>query len=60
MNEPFKSLLKFMEQEDRNGDWINATIEESETILSTILEWVSEGLDLTPRIQGYIDFLSTI
>ena len=57
MNETFKSLLNFMQSEDKNGNWSNTTINEADYILETILNWLDDGLTLTPRIQGYINYL---
>ena len=60
MNETFKSILNFMQSEDKNGNWHNTTINEADYILETILNWIEDGLTLTPRIQGYINYLNNI
>ena len=57
MNETFKSILNFMQSEDRNGNWNDATIEDAKYILETLINWLDDGLTLTPRIQGYINYL---
>jgi hypothetical protein len=53
----FKSIINFMQSEDPNGTWYEATEEESAYILETIHNWLDDGLELTPRVQSYIDYL---
>jgi hypothetical protein len=47
-----------MQSQDKNGTWLEATIDEKDYILETLTEWVNEGLEVTPRVKGYIDYLS--
>jgi hypothetical protein len=56
----FQSILAFMESEDPNGTWYEATEWESAYILATLQEWLDDGLELTPRVQEYIDYLKSI
>jgi hypothetical protein len=53
----FKSIINFLQTEDKNGTWYEATEEESVYILETIYNWLDDGLQLTPRVQEYIDYL---
>lgn len=53
----FQSILNFMQSQDKNGIWLEATEDEKEYILATLQEWIIDGLEVTPRIQGYIDYL---
>ena len=59
MSKLFISILRFMQLEDPNGDWLNTPETElnKEYILSVINFWLSDGLALTPRIEYYIDYL---
>jgi hypothetical protein len=54
----FQSILNFMQSQDRNGTWLEASEGEKDYILSTLNEWINDGLEINPRIQGYIDYLS--
>lgn len=53
----FESVKNFMNQEDRNGSWLEATEEEKGYMLETINNWLEDGLELTPRVDGYIQYL---
>jgi hypothetical protein len=47
-----------MQSQDKNGTWLEASEDEKDYILETLTEWVNDGLEINPRIQGYIDYLS--
>lgn len=57
-----RSVLNFMAIQDPNGDWdeldpMDATTEDLQYLLDTLTEWINDGLEITPRVQGYIDYL---
>jgi hypothetical protein len=64
-----ESICKFMQQEDRNGDAMEMYKEfiqgelPKEVILEVchrvINEWLEDGLELTKRIEGYMNYLNS-
>lgn len=59
MSKLYQSILRFMQSEDPNGDWLDTPETQlyKEYILSVINFWLSDGLEMTPRIQYYIEYL---
>lgn len=56
----FKQILRFMQESDRNGDWLTAKATNKldvSVVLNTLQEWAKDGMEVTPRIQQYIDYL---
>lgn len=57
----FKAVLRWMQSQDRHGDWLSAEIHEAPLVLKTIKEWSTEqALDVTPRIKRYMEFLEEL
>lgn len=54
----FQSLLNFMQSQDSQGTWLEASEDEKDYILSTLNEWIMDGLEVTPRVSGYIEYLT--
>lgn len=54
----FQSILNYMQSQDRNGTWLEASESEKDYILSTLNEWIMDGLEATPRVKGYIEYLT--
>lgn len=55
----FQSILNFMQENDKNGEWLEAQKDEAPYILQTLKEWINEGLELTERVKGYIEYLES-
>ena len=53
----FVSVKQFMRSVDRNGDWMNANYDEKGYMLETIQDWIDSGLEMNPRIKGYMEYL---
>jgi hypothetical protein len=49
-----------MQSQDKNGTWYDSDITEVPYILSTLNEWLEDGLTLTPRIKSYITYLQSL
>jgi hypothetical protein len=47
-----------MQSQDKNGTWLEASENEKVYILETLTEWINDGLEVTPRVKGYIEYLS--
>lgn len=57
----FRSVLRWMQSQDRNGDWLSAEIHEAPYVLKTIKEWSAEqALEVTPRVKRYMAFLEEL
>ena len=62
-----KSVINFMNQEDKNGEWFefyneyqNGEVDFDyvvDYLHETLFVWMEDGLELTPRIDGYVDYL---
>jgi hypothetical protein len=55
----FTNILKYMQENDRNGEWLSAGEDEAPYILRTLLEW-HEGESVTPRVIGYMQHLQKL
>jgi hypothetical protein len=57
----WESILKFMQQNDPNGNWLSApeTEEEKVYVLGTLLNWLQEDLFITKRVEGYLNYLES-
>jgi hypothetical protein len=68
LNKPLlSSLLSFMQTQDPNGEWSEAidnlddiTKQDVTYILEVLTNWINDGLEVTPRIQEYINYLNEL
>jgi hypothetical protein len=60
MNGQWQSILRFMQEEDPNGDWLSLPHGEEGIVYvyDTIMEWLTDGLDETPRVNQMLEWLS--
>lgn len=57
----FFGILRFMQDNDRNGDWLTADKHEAPYIRRVLIDWIeTSGLEVTPRVQGYLDYLEGV
>lgn len=63
-NQTYKlaAILDFFTLQDPAGDWseleaADATKADISFMYDTLTEWITEGLEVTPKVQDYLDFL---
>lgn len=55
----FEQIKRFMMQEDRNGTWNECTEAEMSYVYETLNDWIDDGLEETPRVRTYMEWLRT-
>lgn len=53
----FDRIKRFMQDEDPNGDWLDTPESEKPYVRETLQSWANDGLEVTPKVQKYMDYL---
>lgn len=54
----FDRIINFMQRQDPNGNWLDASEDEVEYIFETLQAWLNDGLKSTPATVAYMGFLT--
>lgn len=57
----FKELMRFMNAQDGNGDWLQAPNDGIVAMYTfqTLTDWLGDGLEETKRVTKYMGWLKT-